>query len=65
VIALELKTLPFAWMDVGDVGIALVQPISAPTTLPESGASLWLAVVALLGSGAVVTGLGARLRRRS
>jgi hypothetical protein len=61
-IALELKTLPFAWMDVGDVGTTA---ISAPVTLPETGANLWLAVVTLMGSGAALVGIGRRLGKRS
>jgi hypothetical protein len=63
-IALELETVPFAWMDVGDVGTTGTAPVGEPTTLPETGANLWLAAIALLGSGAALTGLGARLRRR-
>lgn len=60
-IALELKMMPFAWMDVGDVGTTA---ISTPVTMPETGANVWLAVWALLGSGATLAGLGARLRKK-
>jgi LPXTG-motif cell wall-anchored protein len=52
-------------MDVGDVGTTAIEPISAPTTLPETGADLWLAAIALLTSGAALVGLGRRLRRQS
>jgi hypothetical protein len=65
VIALELKTLPFAWMDVGDVGTSSVEaPAGEPEALPETGANLWIAAVALLGSGATLAGIGKRLRKR-
>ena len=62
-IALELKTVPFAWMDVGDVGTTAIEPVGEPKTLPETGANLWLAAIALLGSGAALAGLGGRLRK--
>ena len=58
-VALELKTVPFAWMDVGDVRIMAV---SQPTTLPETGADLWWSVIALLGSGAALAGIGGGMR---
>jgi prenyltransferase beta subunit len=61
VIALELKTVPFAWMD---VGVVAAVPISAPATLPETGANLWVLALALLGSGMTLAGLGKRLRRQ-
>lgn len=66
VIAQELKTLPFAWMDVGDVGItAIEEPAGEPETLPETGANLWIVAITLLSSGAALAGIGARLRKRS
>jgi hypothetical protein len=60
VIASELKTLPFAWMDVGDVGTAAIEP----ETLPETGANLWIAALALLSGGMALAGVGARLKKR-
>jgi len=65
VIALELKTLPFAWMEVGDVGTTSIEPVGEPTTLPETGGSPWSAAIALLTGGAALVGVGLRLRRRS
>jgi hypothetical protein len=68
VIAAELETLPFATMDVGDVGITAIKaPVGEPVTLPETGANLWMGAIALLASGAALTGAGAllRLRKRS
>jgi hypothetical protein len=58
-VALGLKTLPFATMDVG-------APVPAqPQTLPETGADLWLPAPALLGAGAALVGIGLGLRRAS
>ena len=65
IIALELETLPFAWMEVGDVGTTSVQPIDEPALLPETGAGIWSAVLALLASGAALVGAGLHLRKRS
>jgi hypothetical protein len=65
VVALELKTLPFATMEVGDAGASSGgQPIAEPQALPETGANLWTAAIALLGGGAALTGAGVRLRLR-
>ena len=60
-VAVELKTLPFAKMDT----TLSVTPISAPETLPVTGANLWLPVFALLGSGVALIGAGLSVRRRS
>jgi hypothetical protein len=60
--AIEFKTLPFAWMDVGDM--ATETEVGEPTVLPETGAGVWMAVVALLGSGAALAGAGVALRKR-
>jgi hypothetical protein len=64
VIALELKTPPFAWMDVGPAS-AEVEAATTPTTLPETGANVWLPVLTLLASGVVLASIGVALRRRS
>jgi hypothetical protein len=67
-IALELKTLPYASMDVGDAtaATAAVTPAAAPqTTLPETGANLWRAAIALLAGGALLIGAGEALKARS
>jgi LPXTG-motif cell wall-anchored protein len=63
VVALELKTLPFAWMDVG--GTSAEAQAGPPTALPETGASAWISILALLGSGVALTGVGLALRKRS
>lgn len=63
-IALELETLPFAWMDVGPAS-AEAPAGTAPTTLPETGANLWLPALTLLGSGVVLSSIGVALRKRS
>ena len=61
-VALGLKTLPFATMDVG----APATPASAPPqTLPETGADLWLPALAMLGTGIVLVGIGVGVRRAS
>jgi len=60
-IALEGKTLPFATLDVGDVGTAAIPP----TAMPETGANAWLTAIALLSSGAALAAVGLRLRKRS
>jgi len=67
-IALALKTLPYASMDVGDATAATaeVTPAAAPqTTLPETGANLWTAAIALLAGGALLIGVGEALKARS
>ena len=80
-IALEKKTLPFAKFDVDQPVKPTPTPEPAdetttgatePTTekaepelLPVSGASLWLYAVMLLGSGAALTSIGLKLRKRS
>jgi prenyltransferase beta subunit len=79
VIAMELKTLPFATMDV-DGGIADAderaadadEPVgdesasdkATPELLPETGVNLWLQSLALLGAGIALVGVGLWLRRR-
>ncbi len=61
-VALGLKTLPFATMDVGTPST----PAPAqPQTLPETGADLWLLVMALLSTGIALVGVGLILRRAS
>jgi len=61
-VALGLKTLPFASMDIG----APATPAPAqPQTLPETGADLWLPAMALLGTGTALVGIGLSLRRAS
>jgi hypothetical protein len=73
-IAVELKTLPFATMDVdrdtADPGEGASDPDqavsdeAAPELLPETGVNLWLQALALLGVGTALVGLGVWLRRR-
>ena len=60
-IALEMKTLPFAWMDIGEPAVSVP---SKPEVLPETGANLWAQAVVLLSSGAALVGVGLSLRRR-
>jgi len=59
-VAAELLTLPFATQDVGDVGTAAIEP----PAMPETGADLWIAAIALLGSGAALIGAGVGMRVR-
>ena len=61
-VALELKTLPFATMDVGTPATSAP---AQPQTLPETGADLWLPTLALLGAGIALVGVGVSLRRAS
>lgn len=64
-VALQMKTLPLARMDVGDAAVAPTAPASQPpTTLPETGFDAWTWVVLLLSSGAALTGAGLRLRKQ-
>ena len=66
VIAMELKTLPFARMDVGEGPAAPAEPVTAPVeTLPETGVRLWTWALLLLGSGASLIAAGAALRYRT
>ena len=73
VVALELKTLPLATMNVGEAPApapAAGEPTAAPPVagepdvLPETGANLWLQAFALLAGGAALAGAGLLLRRR-
>jgi hypothetical protein len=59
-IAAEIKTLPFATMDVGDAAPTTTEP----TTMPETGATMWPAALTLIVSGLALTGIGLRLRQR-
>jgi prenyltransferase beta subunit len=63
-ISLEMKTLPFATMDVGQATAAPTAPPQEPGTLPETGANLWLQTLLLLGSGLALTGAGLYLKRQ-
>ncbi|MBN1642997.1 MAG: terpene cyclase/mutase family protein [Anaerolineae bacterium] len=58
-VAAELKTLPFASTDVGEVAAV---PIAA--TLPETGGNAWGGAIALLAAGALLAGVGVYIRRR-
>ncbi|HHK60216.1 MAG TPA: hypothetical protein ENJ73_00635 [Desulfobacterales bacterium] len=60
-IALELKTLPFATMDVGE---PKAESEGTPVILPVTGADLWAQTVIMLGSGLALTGVGIALRKR-
>jgi hypothetical protein len=67
-IALEMKTLPFARMDAGEAAAQVSTGDTAappPETLPQTGAPLWLIPAVLLGGGAMLTGVGLKLRRKS
>lgn len=76
-IALEMKTLPFARIDVGEAAMPVASDsasaagsgnavdVPPPETLPQTGAASWLSVIALLGSGAMLTGVGLKLRKKS
>jgi hypothetical protein len=63
VIAAQLKTLPFATMDVGQ---AAAEPAETPepAALPETGANMWSATLPLIVSGLALTGVGIGLRKR-
>lgn len=56
-IALELKTLPYAYMDVGELTATQID-----TALPETGGTAWDAAVALLAAGLVLVGVGKTLK---
>jgi hypothetical protein len=56
-IALELKTLPFAYMDVGELTVTQIE-----ATLPETGGTSWQAVLALLAVGLALIGVGKTLK---
>lgn len=62
VVALELKTLPFATMDVGAASEEMAE--EQPVTLPETGGATWVLTLALLGGGAALSSVGLALRRR-
>jgi len=64
IIALQMKTLPFASMDVGEAAEDAAEA-PAPATLPETGANLWMAAMILLGSGTALAGLGLQLGYRN
>jgi hypothetical protein len=80
-IALEHKTLPFARFDVDQPVKPTPTPAPAdetttaatesttdgeePELLPVSGADMWLYAITLLGSGATLTSIGLKLRKRS
>lgn len=61
-IALELKTLPFSRMDVGEAASAAP---TVPQVLPETGANLWVSAIALLVAGVATAGVGLFFRSRS
>ena len=56
-IALELKTLPYASMDVGEAATTEVE-----TALPVTGGTSWTASMALLAVGLVLMGVGKALK---
>jgi len=56
-IALELKALPYASMDVGEAAAA-----EPDTLLPQTGANLWTLAIALLAGGALLIGVGKTLK---
>jgi prenyltransferase beta subunit len=58
-IALEMKTIPFATMDVGTPAATAAE---TPEALPVTGGSLWIPVLVLLGGGAALVATGLRLR---
>jgi prenyltransferase beta subunit len=58
-VALELKTLPFATMD---VGTPVATAAAGPEVLPVSGANLWQPVTAIALCGAGLAAIGALLR---
>ncbi len=66
-IALEMKTLPFARVDAGEAAVVAATPVVAPVPelLPETGTMPWPAIVALLSSGVLLSGVGLRLRRKA
>jgi hypothetical protein len=64
VVALEMKTLPFATMDVGEVEPAAPDAGEAGL-LPETGVARWMQVFALMAGGMALLGTGLLLRRRT
>lgn len=64
-IALELKTLPLATMDVGEAAEEAAPAPAPAVVLPESGADLWPLVPALLGGGAALAAAGIFLRKKA
>jgi hypothetical protein len=62
-VAVEMKTLPFATMNVGEAKAAAGEA-GEPETLPETGINLWLQAFALLGGGIALAGTGLLLRHR-
>jgi prenyltransferase beta subunit len=60
VVALEIKSLPFASMDVGETDKVVAVPV---TIMPETGASTWGTALVLLSSGLAFLGAGLRLRK--
>lgn len=66
-IALEMKTLPFARIDVGEASVATTTPTAAPVPelLPETGGPAWAAAVALMGLGVLLSGAGFKMRRKA
>jgi len=70
-IALEMKTLPFARVDAGEAVAATTAATATPATapppelLPETGAMSWPAIVALLGLGVLLSSMGLKLRRKA
>jgi hypothetical protein len=61
-IAVELKTLPFASIDVGP---ARAPATGAPETLPETGATRWSLPLTVSIAGAALLGMGLLLRRQA
>jgi LPXTG-motif cell wall-anchored protein len=62
VIALELKTLPFATMDAGAATEEMAE--EQPVTLPETGGATSALTLVLLVGGAALSSIGLALRRR-
>jgi hypothetical protein len=62
VIALELKTLPFATMDAGAAKEEMVE--EPPAALPETGGTTSALTLVLLVGGAALSSVGLALRRR-
>jgi hypothetical protein len=70
-IALEMNTLPFAFLNAGEAAVPAVAAAPAtPETLPVTGAAPWLPLEpsivagALLSSGLSLAGIGLYLRRK-
>ncbi len=60
-IALEMKTLPLARIDVG--APATIPANAAPETLPQTGGAPWPAALLLIAAGATLIAAGRKLRR--